>query len=375
MNDFIEKTIDITPDKSIIPKIGKTGYSIPEAIAELIDNSIDAKLDDQKVNVKILISKDLKDFIEVQDDAKGMNELGLENSMKLAHSTKQNMLGEYGLGLKTACLSLGKTFTISTTMNNDKHIFHIKFDEDKWMSKDLDWKNFPLRITEKKDIDEHGTLVRIENLRVGISEGIKKRLISDIAKRYAPYIRSDLVIIKVDRQAVQPEKIELAESTKKNFSIEIGDKKVTGWYGLLKEASMKGLYGFTTFRKGRMITAYDKIGLDGGHPTLARIVGEVHMNFVPVTHNKREFITTSPEYIKIELALKDEFKEIRRRAREKSRDEILETPRIKEEMSVWKESILKSLQMPEIKNLLLHLDTEAHRFAISYYRTLHRKSI
>lgn len=30
---------------------------------------------------------------------------------------------------------------------------------------------------------------------------------------------------------------------------------------------------------------------------------------------------------------------------------------------------------PEVKNLLLHLDSEAHRFAISYYRKLHRKSL
>jgi len=28
----------------------------------------------------------------------------------------------------------------------------------------------------------------------------------------------------------------------------------------------------------------------------------------------------------------------------------------------------------EIKNLILNIDTEAHRFAIGYYRKLHRKT-
>jgi hypothetical protein len=76
------------------------------------------------------------------------------------------------------------------------------------------------------------------------------------------------------------------------------------------------------------------------------------MGFVPVTHNKREFIKESPEYVKVELALNEKLKDIRRKAREKSRDEVVESPKLKEEMEVWKESILKSLQMPEIKSLL-----------------------
>jgi len=37
--------IDITPDKTLFPKLGSSGYSIPQALAELIDNSIDARVE------------------------------------------------------------------------------------------------------------------------------------------------------------------------------------------------------------------------------------------------------------------------------------------------------------------------------------------
>ena len=36
MNEIKIREIDITPHKSLMPKIGRAGYSVSEAIAELI---------------------------------------------------------------------------------------------------------------------------------------------------------------------------------------------------------------------------------------------------------------------------------------------------------------------------------------------------
>ena len=99
-----------------------------------------------------------------------------------------------------------------------------------------------------------------------------------------------------------------------------------------------------------MITIYDKIGLEGEHPTKARITGEIHMDFVPVTHNKREWIKESEEYIKVEAALIQEFKEIRKKARERAEDDKLKSPRVQEEVENWKDSALEALKTPEIKS-------------------------
>lgn len=51
-NDII---VDITPDKSLIKKLGLVGYRTVQAIAELLDNSIDARIENQeeKIIVKL----------------------------------------------------------------------------------------------------------------------------------------------------------------------------------------------------------------------------------------------------------------------------------------------------------------------------------
>ena len=36
--------LDITPDKSLFRKLGSTGYHTYEALSELVDNSIDARM-------------------------------------------------------------------------------------------------------------------------------------------------------------------------------------------------------------------------------------------------------------------------------------------------------------------------------------------
>ena len=40
--------VDITPDKSLIQKLGLVGYRTVQAIAELLDNSIDARIKNQE---------------------------------------------------------------------------------------------------------------------------------------------------------------------------------------------------------------------------------------------------------------------------------------------------------------------------------------
>src|SRR5579863_8282989 len=103
------KGINILPDRSLMPKIGQTGYSVSQAIAEMVDNSIDARKEGKLLTVEVSLNAD-KGFVQVSDDGVGMSEDTAANSIRLAHSAKKNKLGEFGLGLKTAATSLGKQF-------------------------------------------------------------------------------------------------------------------------------------------------------------------------------------------------------------------------------------------------------------------------
>ena len=146
MDDNI--AVDITPDKSLIQKLGLVGYRTEQAIAELLDNSIDARIPD--VKEKINVHLDFKDKqIAVKDDGHGMDKDDLTNAMTVAKGTKTDgRLGQFGIGMKSACSALGKKFSITTSKIDSDKEYCIKYDEKTWLGdKSKGWKNF--NMTEK----------------------------------------------------------------------------------------------------------------------------------------------------------------------------------------------------------------------------------
>jgi len=334
--------VEIPPDKTLLPKLGLGGYSIPQAIAELIDNAIDAQVEGCRLHVEVSFDQTR---IVVTDDGTGMTESGLRDAMRLAFSKKEGKLGEFGLGLKTACTSLGKQFEVRTSTAGDRWAYTIRYDEDEWLASRRDEWKLPLERSEKKDSRGHGTQVTIRRLKVKTA-GLVTRLRRDLSQRFAPYIASGEVEIKVNSKKCAPIRPELMEGTRKEFELFVGGNRIYGWYGLLKHGSQRGLYGFHTYRRGRMITTYDKIGIPE-HPTMARITGEIHLDHVPVTHNKREFIRESEEYQAAVSALEEEFKDLVRMAREAAGPDRV-TPKVREKLDTWKNCIQEALKEPEL---------------------------
>ena len=130
--------------------------------------------------------------------------------------------------------------------------------------------------------------LKIDRLKVKTT-GRTTNLRDSLATRFAPFIRTGEVGIEVNGKTCRPSEPALTEEGKTDFEFDVFNIRIHGWYGLLKEGSQRGLYGFNTFRRGRLIESYAKIGFDE-HPTVARVVGEIHMDDVPVTHNKREWM-------------------------------------------------------------------------------------
>lgn len=119
MSNSTTKYIDISPHRSVLTKIAQTGYSIQEALSELIDNAIDARLPNQKLKVNIDITKDM---VVIADNASGMNEEQAAKSIRLGFSEKKGQLGEFGLGLKTSTSFLGRSFTLITTPRDSNEV-------------------------------------------------------------------------------------------------------------------------------------------------------------------------------------------------------------------------------------------------------------
>ena len=341
------KQIDITPDKSLMPKIGQAGYSVSQAISELVDNSIDARFDDAVLNVNILLNKD---FIEVNDDGMGMDENNATKSLKLAHSEKKNKLGEFGLGLKTSCQSLGKRFVIDTTQRKNDKRFVLEFDEDDWLKRG-DWNKHPMRI-QKTSPNETGTKITVDKLKIKYYPNLVTNVKEDLALRFGPYISSGEIILKVNNSLCLPVEQELTEDGKSEFSFKLSSGGVIkGWIGLMKSgySGNKGFYGFNTYRHNRLITQHDKIGFSP-HPDARRIAGEIFVEGIPVTHNKREWIKESGEYFEFETKMREQVKPFLAKARKYDTVSKI-SPALEEKMSVQEDIIARAIKnTPELKS-------------------------
>ena len=357
MEVLAKKKIDITPHKSIYRKMGRSSHGFNESIAELVDNSIDAMTDEQKEGkdklvVKIIIDTNQHTVI-VMDNAKGMNEEEAAKAIVLAESTKgKEDLGEYGFGLKTAALSIGKTFEITTGQKGETKGYHFKYDEDEWENNpELSWDSFPFNEIKKPSYD-HGTNIKIGNLKIKLNPIRVTSLREDLGKRYRAYIDRGVLVIQVNTKLCKPEKIDWSDGYPKSFEIETKFGKIHGIIGLMKEGSQKGLYGFDLFRKGRMVRTYEKFAIPE-HPTSARIMGEIHLDFVPITHEKNRFIEESDEYEEAEKACKESeiFKEVVKEARKKATKETIKKE-VQEKTNLWKDYLAKAFKDPDLKSII-----------------------
>ena len=80
------------------------GYSFEVAVADVVDNSIDAKAN--AVVVRLLTRNDKYLDLAIWDDGCGMDEKTLKEAMRFGADVSQDLdrLGKFGLGLKLASL-------------------------------------------------------------------------------------------------------------------------------------------------------------------------------------------------------------------------------------------------------------------------------
>jgi hypothetical protein len=318
--------VDITPDKSLIQKLGLVGYRTEQAVAELLDNSIDARISDEKETIEVHLDFQKK-WIGIRDNGHGMDKQDLTNAMTIAKGTKADgELGQFGIGMKSACSALGKKFTITTSKINSNKEYRTEYDEKSWLSDEAqNWKNFI--ITEKTLTEEenwHGTRITISELNVPLYPNQVSKFKDSFGIRYFPYLNTEQVSIQINTVFCKPEKPDVVEGSKKNIQIELEfGKKINGYVALLKKRSIKGHYGLHLFKNGRLIKAYEKFGFPA-HPENAKIIGELNLDHVPVNFNKSAFIEESPEYEKAVNAfrLSTEFKETIQSSKSKSESTV-----------------------------------------------------
>lgn len=293
-------TVDITPDKSLMQKIGAVGYRTEQAISEFIDNAIDARLpgESERVNVSL-------DFVNrtitVSDDGRGMTLKELQRGLTIAKgrggpALTAAGLGTFGIGLKSACAALGKSFTIVTSTEGSKVEYVVEYDEDRWLRDgDLGWGNFEVS-TRPRTGAHRGTAVSISRLKVPLYPNQTTTFKKSFGVRYGAYLSSGQVRLYVNSRPCKEANPNIKDGSRKDLRIPLsGGKSMRGWIGLLERRSIKGDYGMHLYKNGRLIRAFDKFGMRK-HPEVAKVVGELHLDHVPVNFHKSGFLTESSEY-------------------------------------------------------------------------------
>ncbi len=326
---------EIIPDKSLMPKLWAQWYTIAEAIAELIDNSLDARIDDEPMKIDVT---NLPDEITVMDNWSGMDFEGLKKALTLAKTNKvDGKLWHYGLWLKTACLWLWKRFRIRTTKRGEGKEYMVEFDEDKRKQSDK-WE---VDIQENDiSYDNHYTKVEVSNLKW---KNIIKddKIVKWIQERFSHFLNE--ITINVNNVRVEPKPIKVIESSKVYIDKLYWNWKyrLTWWVWLMEKSKQNGDYWIHCYKWQRLIVPFNKIWFDP-HATLWKIFWEINMNNVETTHDKRAFEVESPEYMEVEQILRNELKGLVKEARD-SWWKAKETKEVEIKKNAWNKDTGKAI--------------------------------
>jgi hypothetical protein len=161
---------------TILPSAGRLmtslrdiGYDTASAVADLVDNAIDANASEVRVD---LVPDGRDSWLRVSDDGLGMSRARLEEAMrygtKVDYTTRS--LGHFGLGLKTASLSRCRRLTVASRVGAGRRTAIRRWDldtviaQDSWALERVPASAAPRTVLEPIRQTGRGTCVLWEHL-------------------------------------------------------------------------------------------------------------------------------------------------------------------------------------------------------------------
>lgn len=120
----VEHDVVVPDAASVIHSLRAIGYVAETAIADLVDNCLDAKA--SQIDIDMEWDED-RSYIRIQDNGGGMDENTLLQAMRLGSKDPlakrgPKDLGRFGMGLKTASFSLGTRLTVLTRREEQEFV-------------------------------------------------------------------------------------------------------------------------------------------------------------------------------------------------------------------------------------------------------------
>ena len=181
---MFKSTDEIIPDpESLLESIRSVGYSLKEAISDLIDNSVSANA----TNIRVIINLEGEGVFHLIDNGEGMDHQKLISSFRLGSTNPKKTrdtcdLGRFGMGMKTASLSQCRSVTVTSKQNNYVVSRTLDLDE---VSKQKKWvigeKEVQPEIVKHLNSLENGTIISWEKIdHTNVSKEENDNLLLDI---------------------------------------------------------------------------------------------------------------------------------------------------------------------------------------------------
>ncbi|MGH2376454.1 MAG: ATP-binding protein, partial [bacterium] len=276
-------TLPIRVDKSHLITIGERLYAESvELIRELVNNAYDA--DATEVHVTVT-----DEMVQVADNGLGMDLEGLREYFTIGTPDKRlhplsprfgrPRIGQFGIG-KFATLSACERFTVRTQQG--AFAAEVVFDKQEWDRAGDRW-DLPLRVLPPDQARDNGTTVTLARLiRVFDPAEVERRLMESVPLR-APEFRVFLNGRRVLPTMLAGHRIPVLEGTP--FGPIHGEIVIV-------PAHQASTLTLGVEVKVRQVTVRRELfGIEAWGKEAARVQGEIHADFLPVTADRSGFVT------------------------------------------------------------------------------------
>jgi len=146
------------------------GYKFPQALADVVDNSIDAGSSEIKLEVMAHPESAADSYVLLMDDGVGMTHDQLVKAMQLGGSNSSaESLGKFGMGMKTASLSQCERMLVGSLKDGDFYGYAWDMEvlkrKGKWLLESVSRSDFPPKAREHLKSIASGTIVMWTRLR------------------------------------------------------------------------------------------------------------------------------------------------------------------------------------------------------------------
>jgi hypothetical protein len=284
------------PSPLLLEKIGATNLETADAVAEIVANSFDAAIDGTSSRIEVTIASD---EISVVDNGSGMSEQVLIDAVRLGVdmsrivTKREGAKGRFGLGMKTACASMGRWWRICTRPVGENREYRVVFDLAEWQQRPDTSEAWTFEIESIDSPSDgplgnrpHGTALTVRRLRA--RDPMAGAVLKKLGEAFKPHLEAGDAIL-VNGDPATPHVYRFVPGSKIPIDLRFGPKnqlRITGWVALDTQTHNDGQYGFNIYRHGQLVQTWNQNWFDA-HLMTSRIIGEAHMDFIDATFFKQ----------------------------------------------------------------------------------------